>query len=563
MIYLSVSLFSSCSQILQTVNLQINTKDTFSSQDNFNVVERTLTIKEALKQSRSPYMRTVSQSGRGEKAKTISERLVLQSKFPEQTKQPAYKIGIGDTLTFSRLIENNQSKLENKSTWPENLKRNSEYLLGVGDELILTLLKEENVLSKAVDNGDQNSVLVSQNELKLETKGRIGSDGSVLLLEVGRLEAKGKSLNELQSEVRNIFIRNGTSPRFQLGIVGFRSKKAYITINQESDVIFLNDQKATIREILTAAQVGFKPGVITRIRLQRGGKEYLMPLRSIFSQNAPDIIIQANDHIFVEDSSSNIITSEATVGNDGKIVLAGVGSIKANGLSLLELRLQIAELIEKLPDSENAFQVRIQKSSSQVALISIPGGGKSSVIPIDTIPPTLDRVLVDGGLSLNGDTITRIKLHRQNKIFIFTLNDLLNPNTPKIYLQANDQVTVEFLPYKESKVFILGGVDPKIFKINPSKRETLADVLFTSGGVLSSSKAKRSEVYLLRGINPVIAYHLDAQSPTRLIVAEKMQLRPNDILYVAEQPIISFNRTLATILPLRVLIRDIRDENIP
>ena len=53
------------------------------------------------------------------------------------------------------------------------------------------------------------------------------------------------------------------------------------------------------------------------------------------------------------------------------------------------------------------------------------------------------------------------------------------------------------------------------------------------------------------------------QSPTRLIVAEAMELRPNDILYVAEQPIISFNRTLTTIVPLRLLLRDIQDENIP
>ena len=38
------------------------------------------------------------------------------------------------------------------------------------------------------------------------------------LLEVGRLEVSGKSLNELRSEVRNILIRNGISPQFQLEI---------------------------------------------------------------------------------------------------------------------------------------------------------------------------------------------------------------------------------------------------------------------------------------------------------------------------------------------------------
>ena len=109
----------------------------------------------------------------------------------------------------------------------------------------------------------------------------------------------------------------------------------------------------------------------------------------------------------------------------------------------------------------------------------------------------------------------------------------------------------------------MGGVSPQIFKINPVVRETLADVLFTSNGVLSSAGAKRSEVYLLRGNNAITAFHLDAQSPTRLIVADAMELRPNDILYVAEQPIISFNRALSAIVPLRLLLRDIQDDNIP
>ena len=106
----------------------------------------------------------------------------------------------------------------------------------------------------------------------------------------------------------------------------------------------------------------------------------------------------------------------------------------------------------------------------------------------------------------------------------------------------------------------MGGVSPQIFTINPTKAETLADVFICGGDLLLHQKIK---VYLLRGSDPVVAYHLDAQSPTRLIVAESMELRPNDILYVAEQPIMSFNRTLATILPLRILLRDIKDENIP
>jgi polysaccharide export outer membrane protein len=264
----------------------------------------------------------------------------------------------------------------------------------------------------------------------------------------------------------------------------------------------------------------------------------------------------------VENSSETVMTSSSKVDHEGNVIFESVGKVKAAGRSLSELRIEIKKLMQQVPDSQNAFQIQIEEFSSQTALVSIQG--KTGVsIPITENPIALDEVLTQNGLSIDGNNIKRISLQRNGEIYTFTLDDLLSLATPKIYLQSKDRVTTETLPYKDNKVFILGGLSPQIFKINPANRETLADVLFANGGPLSASSAKRSEVYLLRGNDPVIAYHLDAQSPTRLIVADEMELRPNDILYVAEQPIISFNRTLSTIIPLRILLRDIQDENIP
>ena len=185
------------------------------------------------------------------------------------------------------------------------------------------------------------------------------------------------------------------------------------------------------------------------------------------------------------------------------------------------------------------------------------------LVPITDTPVKLSEVLTQNGVSIDSNNITQISLKRDGQTFEFSLYNLLTSDGVDIYLQSEDHISAQVLPYKENKVFILGGVSPNFLKLTPANRETLADVLFTSGGPLNSSSAKRSEIYLLRGSDPVVAYHLDAQSPTRLIVADAMELRPNDILYVAEQPIISFNRTLATIIPLRILLRDIQDENIP
>ena len=86
-------------------------------------------------------------------------------------------------------------------------------------------------------------------------------------------------------------------------------------------------------------------------------------------------------------------------------------------------------------------------------------------------------------------------MQRKGKSYVFTLDDLLNPNTQRVYLQANDRVVIETLPYKENKVFILGGISPQIYKIDPANRETLADVLFTSGGVSKRIDADQKFIY--------------------------------------------------------------------
>ena len=287
-----------------------------------------------------------------------------------------------------------------------------------------------------------------------------------------------------------------------------------------------------------------------------------MSLRDLYGVDANNVDIQPNDHIFVEDSAANMRVTSSIVDHEGNLVFESVGKIKAEGKTLNELKNNIENLMQLVPDSQNAFQVQITNFASQKASLT-PQGSPSVLIPITNTPTKLSEVLTQNGVSIAANNITQITLQRDGQTYVFSLDDLLASDGPNIYLQPDDLISAQVMPYKENKVFILGGVSPQIFKIYPANRETLADVLFTSGGPLSATSAKRSEVYLLRGSNPVVAYHLDAQSPTRLIVAEAMELRPNDILYVAEQPIISFNRTLAAIVPLRILLRDIQDENIP
>ena len=583
---------ANCSEVLQTVDLTVSTEDN-SAQEEFNVVEKTLTLSEARAQRHAPYPRRVIQSGRGAVAGPIAEKSLTSASFPRSAKAAPYRIGAGDRVNFTRLIDNQNTTLQNSVNWPDPTQ-NNQYKIGVGDELALVQINE----GSTAQNSSQIAIkrqLEDQSTTGnaasfapagvIKTTGRIGSDGSVLLLEVGRLNALGKTLSQLRGEVRNILIRNGLSPKFQLDIVNFASQRAYMTLNaagtanegQGGRVLTLTDQPITLREVLSQAGIGLSPRAQTKVELQRDGQSYVMDLARIYSNGSPEIIIQDRDHIFVEEGISQTVGTTALVGQDGFVVLEGIGKINVAGKTVDQVSQEINSALANTSAAGTDFQIEVVEFASQRALISIPGAvgeqrgtqtttginvgnASGAIVPITNIPITLEEALTERGVTLDGQYITRIALQRAGRKYSFTLRDLLETTSARVYLQGGDRVTVERLGYKSNKVFVLGGVTPTIVNIDPEIRQTLADILFTSDGVLSAPGANRSEVYLLRGTDPVVAYHLDAQSPTRLIVADAMELRPNDILYVAEQPIVSFNRTLATITPLRAVLREIGNE---
>ena len=590
LITMIISLLASCSQVLETVTLELSKTDPLE-QEQFTVVEKTLTMSEAQAANSLPFARLVSRRGTGKDANIITENQALKSNLPAYKQPQNYKVEVGDELTFINLFENLGNPDSQGEPWSAKIQDET-YRLGIGDQITLTQLNEDVIMSSALPSnlgGNNNSVEQSGvqslttlgkpttvNNI-IQTSGRVGSDGSILLLEVGRLEALGKSINELRSEVRNILIRNGISPKFQLEISAFKSQKAYITITSNlsgrgtssGKIIPLTDQPVTLREILSQLGIALKPGVSSRVTLQRSQSKYQFDMEEIYNPSATDLVIKDLDHIFVDEGLSDVIKSKVVVAYDGSIIIPDVGKLKVRGKTLKDIETEIKSLSQNNASNWKNFQILVTGFNSQKAIISVDnreGSDVSSnqIIPITDIPLSLFEAITSAGINSKDNALTKIYLTRNEKVSSLLLRDLLSNPTRKIYLENGDVIRIERLAYKPSKVFITGsGITPSIFNISPSNRETLADVLFTNNGVLSSNSAKRSEVYLLRGRDPVIAYHLDALSPSRLIVAEAMELRPNDILFVAEQPISSFNRTLQTILPLRILMRDINDDNIP
>ena len=95
--------------------------------------------------------------------------------------------------------------------------------------------------------------------------------------------------------------------------------------------------------------------------------------------------------------------------------------------------------------------------------------------------------------------------------------------------------------------------------INAIQRTTLADTIF-NGSVLNTVSSDFSQNYVLRKKKTFFnAYHLDITSPTRASLARQFEMRPDDIVFVATQPLSLYSRTLSQILGSTGLTLEARD----
>lgn len=87
------------------------------------------------------------------------------------------------------------------------------------------------------------------------------------------------------------------------------------------------------------------------------------------------------------------------------------------------------------------------------------------------------------------------------------------------------------------------------------QRATLADALYTEGGGFPNMTGNPRQIYVLRGspepeeFASVTAWNLDARNAAHFVLATRFELRPDDVIFIAEQPITQWNRALQQLVP--------------
>lgn len=301
-----------------------------------------------------------------------------------------------------------------------------------------------------------------------------------------------------------------------------------------------------------------------------------------------------------------------TVQDDGAIAIPDVGRVMVDGLTLEEAEAQLFQsLVSSQIDPTFSLEIA-EFNSKRVSLGGAVAN--PAVVPVRLTTLTLDEALAAaGGISTRDTDFASIRIYRDGTLYQIPLEEYLRRGDlqktrlidgDSIFVDTEfeleraqayfeEQITLaqfrqqarvqalaelnaevnlrrasldeargnfrdraEFDAVDRDYVYLSGEVTrPGRFQMPFGRQATLADAIYSESG-FSAETANPSQIYVLRGSsNPadfgaVTAWHLDARNAANLTLATDFRMQPNDIVFIAEQPITRWNRAFRQIFPL-------------
>ena len=301
-----------------------------------------------------------------------------------------------------------------------------------------------------------------------------------------------------------------------------------------------------------------------------------------------------------------------TVRDDGAIAIPEIGNVQLAGLTLEDAEAAVFRLLVE-NGLNPVFSLEVAEFNSRRATIG-GAVGRPAIVPIGLTPPNLREALTAaGGISARDQDYVSIRLYRDGNLYQIPFKDYMaRADLQQLYLQNGDAVYVDttydleraFAFYQQeigvislrqsARAQALGELSQEIslrraalgeersnyqtrldldavdrdyvylagevaqqsrYNLPFERQATLADVLYGSGG-FPALTGDPSEIYVLRASsNPaefgaITAWHLDASNAVNLTLMTRMTMRPDDIVFIEQQPITTWNRALQQALPL-------------
>ncbi|WP_235937864.1 polysaccharide biosynthesis/export family protein [Pseudoroseicyclus tamaricis] len=306
------------------------------------------------------------------------------------------------------------------------------------------------------------------------------------------------------------------------------------------------------------------------------------------------------------------VQQDYTVRDDGSVTIPEVGTIELGGLTIEQAEAQLFDRFIQ-GGIDPSFSLEVSGFNSQYVNIG-GAVANDTRVPVGLTQPTLgDAVTAAGGVQVANPEFGVIRVYRDGTLYEIPLEDYrdrpelrdirladgdsvfvdtgydldraltfyqqeiqlttleanarqaaLNELTTEVGLRraalnearANYQAQIELGAIEYDYVYLAGEVTNQGRQPLPlGQQATLADVLYGNGGFQTATGNPR-QIYVLRAssdprdFGAVTAWHLDAANAVNLTLATRFEMRPDDIVFIEEQPITRWNRALQQAFPV-------------
>ncbi|WP_290651348.1 polysaccharide biosynthesis/export family protein [Aquisalimonas sp.] len=179
----------------------------------------------------------------------------------------------------------------------EQVTDDYEYRVGIGD-LLMVVVWEHPDLTNPIGAGTTT---------ELDQLGRlVREDGTMFFPYMGLIDVDGKSVEEIRKIIEIGLEPFVTRPQVDVRVVGFRSKRAYITGEvRDPGALPLEDSPMTVMDAINAASGFSEVADRRRAVLTRGEEQFEIDILNLYATGSGDLLLRDNDVLHIPDNSVN------------------------------------------------------------------------------------------------------------------------------------------------------------------------------------------------------------------------------------------------------------------
>lgn len=310
-------------------------------------------------------------------------------------------------------------------------------------------------------------------------------------------------------------------------------------------------------------------------------------------------------------TDSRTTLQEITVRDSGIISIPSVGLVTVGGMTIDDAEAVVFQSMIQAGIDPN-FSLEVAAFNSQRVTVG-GAVARATIVPVTLTDLTLNDALTSaGGLTVDNPEYASIRLYRDGTLYQIPLQTYFERGAiQSLRLLSGDAVYVDVsydldraLAFYQSQIDViavrradrtaaLAELQTEIglrraalaetretflarSELGASERDyvylagevatqsrwplpygqqaSLADVLFDNGG-FDSETGNPSQIYVLRlsadpaNLGAVTAWHLDATNAIALTLAPRFEMRPDDIVFIDQQPITRWDRAIRQTIP--------------